>query len=145
MTTIPTPRPDPAALIRAAMERLNGSAVKLERSGWVELTVGETTVRLRPPFLGEYRRFRRASTTSAEQLATEAVDEALTAADRDERALARTVAWWRDVVDTLGTGDTQLPNDVDEWSIWLVENSDPIVCLYAHWREVPGGPGGPGR
>ena len=144
MTTIPTPRPDPAALIRAAMERLNGSAVKLERSGWVELTVGETTVRLRPPFLGEYRRFRRASTASAEQLATEAVDEALTAADRDERALARTVAWWRDVVDTLGTGGA-LPDDVDAWPIWLVENSTPIVGLYTHWREVPGGPGGPGR
>ena len=133
MTTIPAP----------AAQLLEGSAVKLERSGWAELTVGETTVRLRPPFLGEYRRFRRASTESAEQLRADATAD-LTAEERDERALARTVAWWRDVVETLGTGGA-LPDDVDAWPIWLVENSTPIVGLYTHWREVPGGPGGPGR
>lgn len=134
--------------------------------GTIRLRIGGTEQVLRRPKIGEFRmlRERLADVTAhtVEQIAeaAEAIGEhrapaaiaeraeAQAASDARAEALARSASieadlltWWRSVYDLLGTNDSTLPANPDDYPTWFLGDGIVNECLQ-HWRLVPRRPGG---
>lgn len=105
--------------------------------GQVKIVFGGSPRVLRRPTVGELKKFNKML-----------VDLASAHRDRPEESLdvdgmvAATLEWWEDVVNTLkGEEDLPAPSDTDDYPTWMM-NTDLMVKIQNHWREVPWASGG---
>lgn len=105
--------------------------VDLLDDGQVRVVFDGKAHTLRRPKLGELRRFYEGVETIAAAEKADAEDGKLSyLAGVDEVA-----DWWRIVFTELGADDV-LPDDVDDWPVWLL-SGNLMGKVLAHWREVP--------
>jgi hypothetical protein len=106
--------------------------IKLQNDGTITVTDGDNTYKLRLPRFGQYKRIRAILIESQRVLEEEMKDTSLT--DRDAFALKSNESFMRMAFHELA--DNQLPDDVDEWPVFLVISTTPAEFT-KHWREVP--------
>jgi len=107
--------------------------VDLLDDGQVRMAFDGRAVTLRRPKIGELRRLYEGveAIAAAEQAEAEKGARLSYLAGVDEVA-----DWWRAVFDALAPDGTSLPDDVDDWPVWLLSGS-LMGQVLAHWREVP--------
>jgi hypothetical protein len=59
-----------------------------------------------------------------------------------DSVVSATLQWWSDVIDGLRDEDNlPAPSDLDDFPTWMM-NTDLMVKIQNHWREVPWASGG---
>lgn len=122
----------------ATAKRKNDSCDFLP-DGQVKLTFDNTPRVLRRPKVGELKVFNKTLVDIASEMQKNGnvVDNL----DVDS-VVAAQLDWWRDVIDTLkGDEDLPAPADIDDYPTWMT-NTDLMVKIQTHWREVPWASGG---
>lgn len=107
---------------------------ELLEDGKVRVTFGGTARTLQRPKIGQMKRYnaRLMELAKVQNDAREAGESM----DLDE-VVEGTLQWWSEVIDDLKAEDElPCPADSDDFPMWLM-NSDLIVKVQAHWREVP--------
>lgn len=103
--------------------------VALLSDGRIRLDLDGGSVTLRRPKIKELR-------AQYERLAeVDAAQQGVTDKWKQLELAERVAAYWRQAVETLGSGDT-LPAEDDDLPVWLL-SADLIVRVEKHWREVP--------
>ena len=107
--------------------------------GRVKIVFGGVARTLRRPTIGELKEFNR----QLVEIAVIAKDKNLTSENLDiDNMVSSTLEWWKDVIDVLrGEDELPPPDDVDDYPTWMM-NTDLMVRIQTHWREVPWGSGG---
>ncbi len=106
--------------------------VDLLDDGQVRVVMDGKAHSLRRPKVGELRRFYEGVETIAAAEKEQTGDGRVSyLAGVDEVA-----DWWRTVFTDLCADDDVLPDDVDDWPVWLL-SGNLMGRVLAHWREVP--------
>jgi len=114
-------------------------AVKLLKSGSVDITFGGSTRRLRPAKVGEYRELKQLIVQSADAVKESGttIDSVATLDELSDRVLEEFV---RTMFDKLLVSGDALPDDIEEWPPWFFSGTLQAKLLQ-HWRAVPLVPG----
>jgi|694.fasta_scaffold02904_30 hypothetical protein len=114
--------------------KIKNDACELLDDGKVRVTFGGASRTLERPKIGQMKRYN----ADLMDLAKHQNDARESGADMNlDDVIQGTLEWWTQVIDELkGEDELPCPSDPDEFPMWLM-NSDLIVKVQAHWREVP--------
>ena len=107
--------------------------------GRVKIIFGGVSRTLRRPTIGELKEFNR----QLVEIASSIKGKEVTAENLDiDDMVSSTLEWWKAVIDSLrGEDELPAPDDTDDYPTWMM-NTDLMVKIQTHWREVPWGSGG---
>jgi hypothetical protein len=107
--------------------------------GRVKLVFGGAERILNRPTIGQLKKFNQMLL----DIAKDQKDASTDASSLDiDSVVSSTLQWWSDVIDGLRDEDNlPCPSDLDDFPTWMM-NTDLMVKIQNHWREVPWASGG---
>lgn len=107
--------------------------------GRVKIVFGGVSRTLRRPMIGELKDFNKELVEIAS--AAQSKGTGVESLDIDDM-VSTTLEWWKNVINSLrGEDELPAPDDTDDYPTWMM-NTDLLVKIQTHWREVPWGSGG---
>lgn len=127
--------------------------VVLRKNGTVKITANGEVITLAAPTFGQFKTIKRKMFEDAEELMAIAKDKdvdltgltltSLSSNNNVEAVIDEAQRMASEVIQLAVEllGDKTLPDDLDDWPLWLVSSDTLLTDLMVHWKTVPLGRG----